>query len=96
MKGKSIESDTIKGPLVTFLNPLVNVDVTIPEAEKAQEHKTVTFAWASPPLALEGGTVPGTSLELNADFVSHSSPGLCYTLLESSRFLWSTCSVELR
>ena len=51
MKGKPIESDTIRGPLVTFLNQLVNVDITIPEAEKAQEHKTATVTWASPPPA---------------------------------------------
>ena len=51
MKGKPIESDTIRGPLATFLNELLNVDITIPEAEKAQEHKMVTVTWASPPPA---------------------------------------------
>ena len=42
MKGKLIEFETIMGPLGTFLNQLVNVGITIPEAEKSQEHKTVT------------------------------------------------------
>ena len=86
----------IRGPLASFLNQLVNMDVTIPEAEKAQEHKTVTVAWASPPPALAGGTVPGTSLELIADFVSHYSPGLYYALLKSQRFPWLACSNEVQ
>ena len=81
MKGKLIRSDTIRGPLATFLNQLVYVVIIISEAVKVQEHETATFTWASPPPALAGGTVPGTSLELKIDFVSHSSPGLCYTLL---------------
>ena len=50
MKVNLNRSDTIKGPAGTFLNELVNVGVTFPEAVKVQEHKTATVAWASPPL----------------------------------------------
>ena len=60
MKGKLIRSDTMRRPVATFLNQLVNVVITIPEAVKVQEHETVTVTWASPPPALAGNTVTGT------------------------------------
>ena len=37
MKGKLIRSDTIRGSLVTFLNQLVNVSITIQTAASEEE-----------------------------------------------------------
>ena len=95
IKGKLIRSDTIRRPVLTFFNQLVNVVITKPEAVKVQEHEMVTVTLASLPPALTGGMVPGTSLELKIDLFSHSSSGLCYTLLQSPRFLWSASSYEV-
>ena len=89
-------SDTIKWPAGT-LNELVGLcgHNKSPKAGNVREHKAATVDLGITTPAFAGGTVPGTFLELNADFVSHSSPGLCYTLLESLRFLWSTCFIEV-
>ena len=64
MKGKLIRSNTIRGPLSTFINQLVKLVITIPEAVNVQEYKKVTVTWASPPPALARGMVLGTSFEL--------------------------------
>ena len=58
MKEKLIRSDTIRRPVATFLNQLVNMGITIPKAVKVQKHEMATVTWALPSPALVRGTVP--------------------------------------
>ena len=64
MKGKLIISDTIKGPVVTFFEPVGELGHNNPQSSKGPRTQDGDCYLAFTTPALVGGTVPGTFLEL--------------------------------